>query len=126
MMNGLQTVENWQEYFNRPKGSLLGIFNAIQSIGGIAGLPFSAFVADKFGRRKAIFFGSCCESLCFILLPREAFVSGVSRRSMCFISLPLEAFASAVFHIASVTRSLPLNEGLCYSDVGGNSPSDRR
>jgi len=36
MMNGLQTVENWQIYFGRPTGSLLGIFNAIQSIGGIA------------------------------------------------------------------------------------------
>lgn len=59
MMNGLQTVENWQIYFNRPTGSLLGIFNAIQSIGGIAGLPFSAFIADRFGRRFAIFFGSC-------------------------------------------------------------------
>lgn len=30
MMNGLQTLELWQEYFNEPKGSLLGIFNAIQ------------------------------------------------------------------------------------------------
>jgi MFS family permease len=63
MMNGLQTVENWQIYFNRPTGSLLGIFNACQSIGGIAGLPFSAYVADKFGRRAAIFFGSCSECL---------------------------------------------------------------
>jgi MFS family permease len=63
MMNGLQTVENWQVYFNRPTGSLLGIFNACQSIGGIAGLPFSAYVADKFGRRAAIFFGSCSECL---------------------------------------------------------------
>ncbi|KAJ9110855.1 hypothetical protein QFC19_001364 [Naganishia cerealis] len=59
MMNGLQSVEHWQTYFNRPEGSLLGIFNAIQSIGGIAGLPFAAFVADRFGRRQAIFFGSC-------------------------------------------------------------------
>ena len=30
MMNGLQTLDLWQDYFNEPKGSLLGIFNAIQ------------------------------------------------------------------------------------------------
>ncbi|KAJ9126147.1 hypothetical protein QFC24_002420 [Naganishia onofrii] len=59
MMNGLQTLEQWRAYFGKPEGSLLGIFNAIQSIGGIAGLPFAAFVADRFGRRQAIFFGSC-------------------------------------------------------------------
>jgi hypothetical protein len=30
MMNGLQTLDLWQAYFHEPKGSLLGIFNAIQ------------------------------------------------------------------------------------------------
>jgi hypothetical protein len=57
-ISGLQTVENWQEYFNRPTGSLLGVFNAIQSIGGIAGLPFAPYANDRFGRRWALFFGN--------------------------------------------------------------------
>lgn len=30
MMNGLQTLENWREYFDNPEGGLLGLFNAIQ------------------------------------------------------------------------------------------------
>lgn len=35
MMNGLQTLDNWQEYFDYPTGGLLGLFNAIQvSLGG--------------------------------------------------------------------------------------------
>ncbi|KAJ9111167.1 hypothetical protein QFC20_002661 [Naganishia adeliensis] len=59
MMNGLQAVQYWQDYFGTPEGSLLGIFNAIQSIGGILALPFVAFTCDKFGRRMTIFFGSC-------------------------------------------------------------------
>ena len=30
MMNGLQTLENWREFFNNPTGGTLGLFNAIQ------------------------------------------------------------------------------------------------
>jgi hypothetical protein len=30
MMNGLQTLENWKNYFNNPTGGTLGLFNAIQ------------------------------------------------------------------------------------------------
>jgi MFS family permease len=57
-MNGLQTLDNWQSTFKHPTGSLLGIFNAIQSIGGIAGLPFAPYLADRLGRRATIFIGS--------------------------------------------------------------------
>lgn len=58
MMNGLQQVDQWQDYFGHPTGSVLGVFNAIQSIGGIAGLPFAPYLNDKFGRRMTIFIGS--------------------------------------------------------------------
>lgn len=30
MMNGLQTLDNWKNYFNNPTGGTLGLFNAIQ------------------------------------------------------------------------------------------------
>ena len=30
MMNGLQSLPQWNEYFNNPKGGQLGLFNAIQ------------------------------------------------------------------------------------------------
>ncbi len=62
MMNGLQTVVNWQEYFNYPQGSLLGVFNAIQSIGGIVGLPLAPYLNDRFGRRWALFMGNIGKS----------------------------------------------------------------
>ena len=58
VMNGLQTLETWRGYFGDPKGGTLGLFNAIQSIGGIAGLPFAPYVADIAGRRTGIFTGS--------------------------------------------------------------------
>lgn len=30
MMNGLQTLDQWRNYFGNPQGSTLGLFNAIQ------------------------------------------------------------------------------------------------
>ena len=57
MMNSLQTVENWQNYFNHPQGGVLGVFNAIQSIGAIVGLPLAPFLSDRFGRRGALVIG---------------------------------------------------------------------
>jgi hypothetical protein len=47
MMNGLQLVDYWQDYFNHPAGSLLGLFNCIYSVGNIAALPFAYVVPDK-------------------------------------------------------------------------------
>lgn len=58
MMNGLQTLSTWQNYFGKPEGSVLGIFNAIQSIGGIVGLPIAPILSDRLGRRMTIFIGS--------------------------------------------------------------------
>jgi MFS family permease len=63
MMNGLQAVPQWQEAFNHPGGSMLGLLNAIQNIGVLAGLPFSPYVSDGVGRRAAIVFG-CTIMVC--------------------------------------------------------------
>jgi MFS family permease len=40
------------------RGGTLGVFNAIQSIGGLAALPFAALICDRLGRRNAIMIGS--------------------------------------------------------------------
>jgi hypothetical protein len=36
-MNGVQTLDNWKEYFDHSekKGTLIGVFNAIQTIGSL-------------------------------------------------------------------------------------------
>ncbi|KAL1979602.1 hypothetical protein VTN96DRAFT_5537 [Rasamsonia emersonii] len=46
LLNGLQTLQPWQEYNNHPTGSRLGLFNAIYNIGGLCALPFSSYAAD--------------------------------------------------------------------------------
>lgn len=58
MMNSLQTIDTWQNYFHHPHGGTLGLFNAIQSIGGIVGLPFAPFLNDRFGRRWTLWIGA--------------------------------------------------------------------
>ncbi|CAG8899634.1 unnamed protein product [Penicillium egyptiacum] len=59
MMNGLQTLTYWQEYFKHPVGGTLGILNAIQSVGGIVCLPYAPYLSDWIGRKKTIFVGCC-------------------------------------------------------------------
>ncbi|KAH8176524.1 sugar transporter domain-containing protein [Sarocladium implicatum] len=57
LLNGLQTMEPWREYFNHPEGSRLGLFTAIMNIGGFSALLFSSYVADYFGRRIGVAIG---------------------------------------------------------------------
>ncbi|KAG9514290.1 putative hexose transporter, partial [Aureobasidium melanogenum] len=58
MMNGLQSLSYWQEYFNHPSGSILGLFNASMSLGSLIGLFFVPYIIDMFGRRSGILIGS--------------------------------------------------------------------
>ncbi|KAH6880816.1 general substrate transporter [Thelonectria olida] len=58
MMNGLQSVENWRDYFGEPKGATLGLFNAAYPMGGLCAIPFLSFVSDSFGRRAALGLGA--------------------------------------------------------------------
>ena len=58
MMNGLQSLPQWQNAFNHPGSSMLGLLNAIQNIGSLAGLPFAPYLADGLGRRAAVLFGA--------------------------------------------------------------------
>lgn len=57
LLNGLQTMDQWQEYFDNPSGARLGLFTAIQNIGGVAALPLSPYAADWFGRRIGVEIG---------------------------------------------------------------------
>lgn len=56
-MNGLQSLQQWRDYFDDPAGSLLGLVNAAQSIGSVAALPIVGFLTDRLGRRYVILYG---------------------------------------------------------------------
>ncbi|KAJ1302471.1 hypothetical protein OPQ81_002789 [Rhizoctonia solani] len=67
MMNGLQSVEQWKEYFGHPDSKDLGLFNAIQSIGALSATPFAPYISDIFGRKAGILFGSALVLIAAIL-----------------------------------------------------------
>ncbi|KAJ7876724.1 hexose transporter [Mycena olivaceomarginata] len=58
MMNGLQSLTQWKEYFHTPTKGKLGLLNAIQNIGALAGYPFAPYMSDAIGRRPTVFFGA--------------------------------------------------------------------
>lgn len=75
LMNGLQALpqvrrlvilieqrsltdpEQWQEAFNNPQGSTLGLVNAAQSIGSVIILPLVGYLSDRFGRKPVLLSG---------------------------------------------------------------------
>ncbi|KAI0190367.1 general substrate transporter [Xylaria flabelliformis] len=58
LINALQIVPSWIEYFDDPTGPVKGIIAASYSLGAILSLPFIGRVNDRFGRRWSIFGGS--------------------------------------------------------------------
>ncbi|PAV15162.1 hexose transporter [Pyrrhoderma noxium] len=58
MMNGLQSLDQWQNAFNHPSNGMLGLLNAIQNIGSLAAYPFAPYTSDILGRKYAVIIGS--------------------------------------------------------------------
>ncbi|KAF5377382.1 hypothetical protein D9757_007985 [Collybiopsis confluens] len=58
LINGLQILPDWQEYFHFPKGQLLGFINCAQNMGGLVGLPMTPYASDNLGRRLTLILGS--------------------------------------------------------------------
>ncbi|KAJ3939116.1 uncharacterized protein N0V96_010553 [Colletotrichum fioriniae] len=57
LMNGLQSLQQWREYFGHPTGVRLGVVNAAQSIGSVLALPIVGYLADRFGRKPVLLSG---------------------------------------------------------------------
>lgn len=95
MMNGLQTLEPWQNEFNHPTGSILGILNAIMSIGSIVAIPFVPYTADILGRRAGILIG------CIIMILGVVLQSISINLSMFIASRFFIGFGVAIAHGAS-------------------------
>ncbi|KAK7752906.1 hypothetical protein SLS62_005065 [Diatrype stigma] len=54
LMNGLQSLEQWRDYFGQPAGVKLGAVNAAQSIGSLLSIPLVGDLADRFGRKPVL------------------------------------------------------------------------
>ncbi|ETS80347.1 hypothetical protein PFICI_07876 [Pestalotiopsis fici W106-1] len=71
MMNNLQAVDSWVEYFNHPSGSTLGLMTAIQSAGMIASVPFNPYFSQWLGRRWTIVFFTALQIILMPLCPES-------------------------------------------------------
>ncbi|RDW63610.1 hypothetical protein BP6252_11155 [Coleophoma cylindrospora] len=85
MMNSLQTVSYWDDYFGKPRGSKLGLISAIIALGAMCSAPFAPMVADRYGRRWGVTVGSIimiagailqCESKNFAMFVVSRFILG--------------------------------------------------
>ncbi|KIW86259.1 hypothetical protein Z517_01654 [Fonsecaea pedrosoi CBS 271.37] len=57
LMNGVQSITYYENYFHHPHGSTQGLLNAIQSVGGVVSLILAPYSADYGGRKWTIFVG---------------------------------------------------------------------
>ncbi|KAG8704830.1 hypothetical protein FRC08_002014 [Ceratobasidium sp. 394] len=111
MMNGLQSVVQWKEYFGHPTPKQLGLLNAGYSIGSLCVIPLAPYALDKFGRCAGIFGGAC-------IALTGAIVQALSRNMTMFIvarmlvgfGTMLEAMASPLLisELAYPTHRAPL------------------
>ncbi|KAF2798110.1 hexose transporter-like protein, partial [Melanomma pulvis-pyrius CBS 109.77] len=95
MMNGMQALVPWKEYFNYPKGGQLGLLVACYNLGALTSIPFISLLSDHVGRRWSIVFGSAVMMI-------GAIMQGLS------VNLAMFVF-SRIF----------LGHGIVYAIVGG-------
>lgn len=113
-IDGLQILTQWEDAFNHPTGSKLGLLGAIQNIGSLASLPFTPYFADGIGRKKTVFFGA------FVLIV-GAIIQTASQSVNMFIgarflrkftvhrkALSNEAFYEVGFGLGFATAAAPM------------------
>lgn len=76
MMNGLQTLSYWQDFFDHPKGAILGFFNSSMSLGSLIGLFFVPYLIDWAGRKVGLYVG------CVVMLLAIGLQSGAQNFGM--------------------------------------------
>ncbi|OJK04040.1 hypothetical protein ASPACDRAFT_22513 [Aspergillus aculeatus ATCC 16872] len=95
MMNGLQTLYYWKDYFHNPGGSKLGILSAIMSLGSLAALPAVPYTADYLGRRMGVLIG------CLIMILGVVLQAISANYGMFLAARFLIGFGVAIAHGAS-------------------------
>lgn len=80
MMNGLQSLPYWQDYFGHPTGVKLSMFGSAMTLGGLFALPFVPYMCDHVGRKPTIICGS------FIILLGVGLQAGAINFNMFFVA----------------------------------------
>jgi MFS family permease len=96
MMNGLQSLQQWQTFMNHPTGAWLGFINAIQAIGGLITYPVQAYIADRYGRKACLYAG-----LVFVTLG-SGLQTGAKDTGMFIAARFFIGVASSLFSAAAI------------------------
>ncbi|CAE6412359.1 unnamed protein product [Rhizoctonia solani] len=89
LLNGLQTLPQWNAYFNNPSGNRLGLISASQSLPGVI-VPFlAAWTNDRFGRKFILWIGG-------FLLIAGAIVQATAKGDGQFIASRVLASAAPI------------------------------
>ncbi|KIJ20488.1 L-arabinose isomerase [Paxillus involutus ATCC 200175] len=96
MLNGLQAVTTWLDFYHNPRSAMLGLMSAMYSLGAIVAVPFVPFVADELGRRYSILFGS-------ILMMVGGVLQGVAQDFAMFVIARFIIGMGAVFAIVAAS-----------------------
>ncbi|CAI7596150.1 unnamed protein product [Penicillium discolor] len=59
MMNGLQSLTQWKDYFDHPNSAILGTLNAVYPIGKVLMVFPVSWLGDRYGRRLPMLVGLC-------------------------------------------------------------------
>ncbi|KAF2004283.1 general substrate transporter [Amniculicola lignicola CBS 123094] len=95
MLNNLRILDTWTSYFGDPKGSELGILTALYSLGSIASLPIAPFIADRWGRKSAIFIG------CVIMVMGAGVQAGAKNLDMFMAGRFFMGFGNSLAQLSS-------------------------
>lgn len=92
MMNGLQSLPQWQLFMDHPVGARLGFINAIQALGTFLGISMMAPVANKYGRKRSIYIGLV------IICLGVGLQTGAGNQDIFVAARSLVGFASGFFY----------------------------
>lgn len=96
MMNGLQSLQQWQAFMHHPVGARLGFINSIQALGTCCGLPIMALVANKYGRKRPIYIGM------LLICLGVGLQTGANSQAMFIASRFFNGMATGFFNAAAL------------------------
>lgn len=97
MMNGLQSLPSWEEYFDHPTGTRLGTLSVGVNVGHLISIPFASYICEYLGRRMTIII-SC------LLMILGAVLQGVAQNfSMFLASRIIIGFGSSIGAVGSAS-----------------------
>lgn len=95
LLNGLQAVVAWNEYFDYPKGTTLGLYAASLYIPSIVTAYLGDFLSQHYGRRYALAIGS-------IVVLAGSFINAFAINSRMWVAGKSQSIPSS--------KPLPLSE----------------